>query len=237
MVISLSFSSYLNHHIYFIFVIIVDNSISVFTRTQTLLSFVLAGYVTLCIQRWDKIRNDYFGKLWGSLENLVLISCDLIPGNTPLELKLKNKLLRYARLNMRLLFYAARGTDDLSILLTPAHGSLITPSEIEWLSAIAIGTRPLTVIIWMRELVYKMVQIDSRGKYSFAIESAINEAVSGMRGGVGGTLGLIGCPYPFIYVHAINWIVQISLVILAIETGCTLSILLDRKLEGYKHTV
>jgi hypothetical protein len=189
--------------------------------------------VTLCIQRWDKLRNDYFGKFWGSLETLVLISSDIAPGSSPQELKLKNKLLRYARLDMRLLFYAARGTDDLKPLLTAEHGTLITESEIEWLSAIAVGTRPLTVAIWMRELMYKMVQLDIRGKYNFAIEGAINEAVSSIRGGVGGTLGVLGCPYPFIYVHAINWIVQISLVILAIETGCTLAIYLERASDGY----
>lgn len=239
----------------------IDDSLSVFTRTQSLLSFVLAGYVTLCIQRWDKIRNEYVGNIWGGCESLVLISCDLIPGNSPIESNLADKLIRYNRLVMRLLFYAARGINDLTPLIekntsfTKEETELLSPllneegdiiniqdfscilteEEMHWLNATHIGTRPLLVLMWIKEIFNQMLTFnDESGKKcsNRLVQHNIYEAINKVRGGVGSTLGILGCPYPFMYVHAISWIVQMSLVILAVETGCTIAILYERRNEG-----
>ena len=48
--------------------ITVDTTISVFSRVYTLLSFVLAGYIGICIGRWDHFRANVFGKMWGKLQ-------------------------------------------------------------------------------------------------------------------------------------------------------------------------
>lgn len=39
----------------------VNDNNSVTTRIQTLISFVLAGYVSIVINRWDRIRNTTLG--------------------------------------------------------------------------------------------------------------------------------------------------------------------------------
>eukprot|EP01034_Spumella_vulgaris_P023521 gene23521-29743_t len=46
---------------------------NVTARIQTLISFVFAGYISIVINRWDRIRNTTLGALWGALENLNLI--------------------------------------------------------------------------------------------------------------------------------------------------------------------
>jgi hypothetical protein len=52
------------------------------------------------------------------------------------------------------------------------------------------------------------------------------------KGGIGAVLGALGCPLPFAYVHAIYWVVQVSLVVLALETGTTLAVYNQRKING-----
>jgi hypothetical protein len=44
---------------------VVDISISIFSRVNMLLSFVLASYVGICISRWDNIRTNMLGRMWG----------------------------------------------------------------------------------------------------------------------------------------------------------------------------
>lgn len=46
---------------------IVDTSISIFSRVSMLLSFVLAGYVSICVSRWDNIRLNMVGRMWGKI--------------------------------------------------------------------------------------------------------------------------------------------------------------------------
>jgi hypothetical protein len=76
----------------------------------------------------------------------------------------------------------------------------------------------------------------------------IQNNVTAARGGVGATLGMIGCPYPFAYVHIIYWVVQVSscctirtalnmalqiyLFILSVETGVQLAIYTKRLGNG-----
>ncbi len=44
------------------------------------------------------------------------------------------------------------------------------------------------------------------------------------RGGIGATLGTIGCQLPYPYVHIVYWTIQIMLTCLSVETGVILSI-------------
>ncbi len=78
----------------------INDSSNVSARIQTLISFVFASYVTLVINRWDRIRNttlgkkifeflleifckfqcsfSYLGQQWGSLENLVMTAIRIV---------------------------------------------------------------------------------------------------------------------------------------------------------------
>ena len=197
---------------------------------------MLAGYVTLTVQRWDKIRNDYFGKMWGSLEANVLIAAILCPGFTPHEEKMADRLSRYNRLVMRLLFFAGRGHADLTSLVpsikiakseenlssgisesTADHvldtdvdldrdaQYLLSASEMKWLNATSVGTRPLTIILWIERLMSTMVvtankrhrkvedkEISTAGLEQVRqLQKNIYMNLDGVRGGAGATLGIV----------------------------------------------
>lgn len=115
---------------------------------------------------------------------------------------------------MRLLFAAGRQQDNLDSL---RDGGLLVDAEYEYLSAAMIGTRPLMAIMWLWRIFDKMqeagVQITEEGRL------LIQTNVDAARGGVGATLGMIGCPYPYAYAHVIHWVVQIYIWVLAVDTG------------------
>jgi len=117
------------------------------SRIQTLLSFVLAGYVAAVISRWNTLRNTTLGALWGALENTVLLSFRIFKGNSSHEIKYKNDCIRYARGCLLLTFYAARGQEDISKLYTKG---LLTPDEGFTIESMSTGTRPLVIVGWLR---------------------------------------------------------------------------------------
>lgn len=175
------------------------------SRVQYLLSFVLGGYVTLCVNRFDKIRNEYFGNLWGGLENMNICAYNILNiRKDKREIKWKDKMIRYTRLIMRLTFQGARGEDNLQVLY---DDGLMSANEMSWLAAALPGTRPLMPISWMWQLFSCM----ENAGYKIPTETRIlvQNAVGQARGGVGATLGILGCPLPFYYVHIIHWTVQV----------------------------
>lgn len=73
--------------------------------------------------------------------------------------------------------------------------------------ALQPGTRPLMVIMWIWRSFDRVkchgVNLPVEGRM------LIQNNVTAARGGVGATLGMIGCPYPFAYIHIIYWVVQV----------------------------
>jgi len=101
-----------------------DNN-SVVNRALTLVSFVFAGYITIHINRWDRVRNTTIGILWGGLENLNMESMSLLMAQAPSreeERRLSYRLIRYSRLVMLLTFKSRQAdveVDNLEYLLIP----------------------------------------------------------------------------------------------------------------------
>jgi hypothetical protein len=89
----------------------VDNNSDLTSRTQLLLSFVLAGYISIVINRWDRIRNTTLGQLWGAVESTCQITFRVLfsHGHGPQEMELSELIIRYVRLSMRLTFMAVQG--------------------------------------------------------------------------------------------------------------------------------
>lgn len=122
-----------------------DNN-AVATKIQYLISFVFAGYITIVINRWDRIRNTSLGQMWGAIENLNMFAYRaLTPQNEETE-KLKDLILRLTRLSFQLTFLAVQADGDLSELY---EKGLVTDKERLWLEDCLIGTRPLVVVNWI----------------------------------------------------------------------------------------
>lgn len=202
---------------------------SVVTRIQLLISFVFAGYVSLVINRWDRIRNTTLGQIWGALENLNLQAYQILSStNKERDEFLCELILRHSRLTLQLTFLAAQGDGDLSHL---QEASLLTDLEAKHLRQCSVGTRPLVVVTWLNQFF-----IDLGPKYGYPVDflsanNALNNIAS-LRGGIGATLGAIGTQLPYPYVHVVYWTIQILLMCLSVETGVRLATFEYTKTNG-----
>lgn len=125
----------------------VQDTGSVTGRVQYLMTFVIGGYVTLVVNRWNTLRNTTLGILWGSLENLVIYSSYCGNGRDNAALKaIRDDVLRYARCVILLTFHAARAEDNIPEF---QEKKLVTETEAEYLKAAMPGTRPLMAIMWI----------------------------------------------------------------------------------------
>ena len=115
-------------------------------KIQTLISFVFAGYITIVINRWDRIRNTTLGQIWGSIENLNMFAFRALAPETEETEELKDLMIRLGRLIMRLTFLAVQAEDNLDQLVTTG---ILTEKERLWLQDTTIGTRPLVVVNWI----------------------------------------------------------------------------------------
>ena len=204
---------------------IAESSITV--RLQVLLSFVLTSYVGISLARWNTLRNTTFGQVWGSLENLYMIAARINHNlHDKTEMKTRETVLRLCRATMRLLFKAAGGVDDISDL---EFEQLLTEKETPVLKQANIGTRAFVVIGWLEAI---FISIKKQLKDIDASPWEWHKQLQNAKGGIGATLGMLGCPLPYIYTHLVYWIVQLVLISLAIETGTWMAIGVARRENG-----
>lgn len=201
-------------------------------RIQFLLSFVLSAYVGLYISRFNNIRHNTLGSVWGNIETIALYSHGLFsshfsdPRKGDQAKRLHATVERYCEAVFRLLFLGAQGKEDMSIMV---EKNVLTVDEVAVLSKALVGTRPLVVLGWLSSLFEK---VNSMGYTNFILINGVVAAISGARGGVGATMGWLGTPLPFIYTHLVYWIVQILLLVIAISTGINLAVYYDRRHNG-----
>jgi hypothetical protein len=112
------------------------------------MTFVIGGYVTLVVNRWNTLRNTTLGILWGSLENLVVYSSYCCQGRGPATTSIRDDVLRYvfsgremvlteiqcryARVVILLTFHAARAEDSIPVF---QEKKLLTDTEAQYLQA------------------------------------------------------------------------------------------------------
>lgn len=177
--------------------------------------------------RWDRLRFNALGLLWGNLENFcVNIHSSMLDENEN-SVKLRLTAKRYARLVLKLLFMGIRGNSDLTDLV---EEGLVLREEVEWLQACPVNGRTLLVIGWMSHMWEDIKRANLIPSFS-SICSGDN-CIFGIKGGVGQINGFIGCPLPYTYVHVVYWTLQMLLSMLAIETGTLLAIYTDRAGNG-----
>jgi hypothetical protein len=162
---------------------ILDNN-AVASRIQTLISFVFAGYITIVINRWDRIRNTTFGVVWGCCENLNMVAYKILTKDedernqekTEEAERLKGLILRLSRVIFQLTFLACQSEGDLAPLL---EKGLLTDKEKSWLDELTIGTRALCVVNWM----YKYFDVLRKKGYDYGdmIEMQIHTNCQNLR--------------------------------------------------------
>jgi hypothetical protein len=162
---------------------ILDNS-AVAARIQTLISFVFAGYISLIITRWDRIRNTTFATVWGCCENLNMTAYKILSRNQNEHSEekreeveqLKDLILRLSRLIFQLTFLACQSDGDLEPLL---EKGLLTEKEKSWLDELTIGTRALCVVNWM----YKYFDVLRTKGYEYGdlLESQVQTNIQNLR--------------------------------------------------------
>lgn len=200
--------------------------ISVTNRVQVLLSFVLSAFIGIVLGRWDNLRNNALAGVWTALENLCLLSSMWCETDTFQDQELRSRIERHSRLILRLVFYAAQAKGDLSALITEG---LLLEEEARVLTPVLVGTRAHVVIGWLQKTFKHMYEAEY---YGFANMGDVSSNVAAVRGGCGLTLGIIGCPLPFGYVHLLYWIVQLLLLLLAINTGILFAVMMARRHNG-----
>lgn len=141
--------------------------------------------------------------------------------------EIKSRSKRYCRLIMRLLFAAVREQDHLDQL---QEEGLLTQGEQEWLQVCTLGTRSLVVFGWLSRMWEDIKAANLISQFNALI--AGDNALLGIKGGYGGTMGMLGCPLPYSYVHVVYWTVQMLLSVLAVETGTMLAIFTKRSGNG-----
>lgn len=220
----------------------VDDHTVVFSRIYTLISFVFAGYITLVVNRWDRIRNTTLGQVWGAIENLNVIAFRGLKSENEENEKLKDLITRMGRLVMRLTFLACQADSNMEPLI---ESGILLPKEKLWLGEATVGTRPLIVVNWIYSYFDALAEkgikfpdpVDSQihmnilslryeNHHFLFFLSRIKLILFPIRGGVGATLGAIGAQLPYPYVHCVFWTIQILLMALAIETGVCLGMLI-----------
>ena len=166
------------------------------------------------------MRFTLFGRLWGNLENFgILMQQLLVDDNSDTAVSIKTKSRRYCRLIMHLLFAGIQQKNDVDGMI--ADG-LVVEEERAWLEATPVSARCLLVFGWLSRMWENIKKANMVTSFSNVING--DSFLIGAKGGIGGTLGMVGCPLPYSYVHVVYWTVQMLLSMLAVETGTLLAI-------------
>jgi hypothetical protein len=196
-------------------------------RIQFLLSFVLASYVTMMINRWATLRK-MLGSVWGGLEDSVYFANRYLRDETK-DAGMRKTIVRLSRLIFSLLFLACQNNADVSKLTQKVEEGglgIMTKAEEELLIAVPPGNRPMVATGWLFGIIDELIQRGLSGSESATIAQR-TQSYFGLfrqvRGGLGATLGFLNTPLPFMYTHLVYWIVQALLLVMAATTGLYLA--------------
>ena len=192
-----------------------DKIIRIQANVQLLISFVLAGYVSNCLSRWDKMVTTTLGGacnlmegMLSSLQHQLLVSKQ--SGN-PAVRSLFDLLVRYLRLLIKLVFLAAQDDQDMTPLV---EAGLLTAEEKTKLCVVDIDSRPLAVLVWLGGYF--------RGLKAIDLDVNLNDLyyqLPLLRANILDLMRVVRTPYPYSYVHLVHWIAQLMFIYLAYETG------------------
>lgn len=193
------------------------------TEIKTLLSFVLAGYVGICLTRWSTVGYTNLGLIITNMENASFNKNYVFVGDSDLEVKLSNMVDRYCRLVVQLVFMSAQKEADLQRLVKM---QLLIGKEVDWVAAATVDSRAHLVLSWMH-------QIFVVHKDEFKIDMfSINYTVSNSRTAILGLQSYLNNKLPFTYVHMLYWTTHLLLMAMACETGVSLAVDSSRQKNG-----
>ena len=137
--------------------------------------------------------------------------------------------MRYGRLVLRLIFYVGQEQQSLSPLV---EEHLLIASEERLLKRVLIGSRPIAVVMWMSKEWDREVGKLSQNKETEIARKIFNDYMVNIRSTAGSIIARCTSALPFLYVHLIFWVVQLTLFIIAFSTGVQIGINLTRRSTG-----
>ena len=172
-------------------------------KVIVLLSFVLAGFVTFCLNRWDRLRNTHLGSVLAALESTYYLSCQMYPDIKDAQhLANREIVLRLCRCIFQSIFFAVNETGDLSSLV---EMGLLAPYEEYILSSTHQETRPYVLIGWLEKMLAPAEKQQAKDFYP----SEVHKELAVVKKEISTIIGLVGCSAPFMYTHLIWWFCQL----------------------------
>jgi len=196
-------------------------------RIQLLVAFLLGGYVSNMLGKWQRKRGLY-GTLIGRTRDAImkatcLLTPDLMQTNESVNIEAKQAfadvakptIIRYFNLAAELAIMKTRGAMDDENLGRPhleAHGYL-KPGEWELLIP---GDRHTTSYFWIGCWFRKCKAHGLIDQHEFAL---IMESISDCRGVANDMMDMLPNGYPYAYLQIINLLTKIFMLFLAIDGG------------------
>jgi hypothetical protein len=175
----------------------VSDDYVVVSRIQLLISFVLASYVSIVINRWDRIRNNLLGGspliyssihmhmfvfilfslhtivafitggIWSSLENLNYSSFSLLAKDNSEVSTMLQN--NVLRYSRSVLLLTFYALQERDNLDELVSNGLLTTQEASWLTAATITTRPHMLVGWLSRTFQEILEM----RYTHAVVNQI----------------------------------------------------------------
>ena len=132
----------------------IDTAETLTTRLQVLLSLVLSAYVGQIIFRWHQIRVK-LGDALGSFHSINQLAARLLC-DAPNETMIKEKIVRYGRVTVLLLFLACKQEKSLKRI---TDKGLLEEEEAAFISKAVVTSRMYVVLGWLTAIFDNLAQI------------------------------------------------------------------------------
>jgi hypothetical protein len=202
-----------------------------------LLSFLLGMYVSATMDRWNTLRNNCIGKLWGTIENLCILSGAIWSRGTYEDKASRHLVLRYGLASHALFFKQARGDDLSAGLQEMVEQNVLTDEERKVLEKLPAPSQ--VVISWLTTFFFRAISEAPAGRtpvpHAREMLPYILEKCCGMRDGVGHGMAIVNCQQPFNYVQLMSFITNTVLLLNAVYTGCMLGVYQNDQGHSWSH--
>ncbi|KAL3916691.1 MAG: hypothetical protein SGPRY_006711 [Prymnesium sp.] len=183
------------------------------------LFFLLGPYVGICVARWWQMRLELVGGVWGAVADLNIYASIWFRSRSQADEEARALNLRYGLAAHTLLYYGARGNDDLSELV---NEGILLPEEVAALEG--VPSKSQMVFSWLADFWSRALSDEcdlgtSRIPHAAYIAPSVIKRCLDGRGAAGGALALVFTQLPFPYVHLLSLLVDVACVVNGICSG------------------
>mmetsp|Transcript_17040 Transcript_17040/g.43655 ORF Transcript_17040/g.43655 Transcript_17040/m.43655 type:complete len:479 (+) Transcript_17040:96-1532(+) len=193
-----------------------ENTHKATAAVQTISTFFLGLFLSVVIQRWQALRFNCVGAVYGAAANLCTIAGHTFAGSDPYNRAMRRRTLRYILLAFSLMFTEARNEVDLTPYL---DSELLTTEEYQLMSA--LPRKAACVIGWLlahftEHAAHKNVPIYER--------KLLLENLFRLRGMIADAHMYVGVQLPLPYTAFITLMVKLSLSLICFNTAVELAL-------------